>query len=170
MPLLNNISYIAVPSSLTLLRFLVKQRACTLCFHAYRNIKLALTLVVLCCAQIATAQPLVPSSQTPADTFVVAVKPGSAEELPLNAMHQWELTLTDKEGAAITGLDIAISGGMEAHNHALPTQPQVRESEQAGVYVIRGLKFQMPGEWFVQLDTQWQKQPVVLRFDFEVMP
>ncbi len=42
---------------------------------------------------------------------------------------------------------IFISGGMPEHEHGLPTSPKVIWSDDKDLYLIKGLKFSMPGKW-----------------------
>lgn len=42
---------------------------------------------------------------------------------------------------------IAVDGGMPAHGHGLPTEPQAVPTSTTGEYRIDGLKYSMPGEW-----------------------
>ena len=38
---------------------------------------------------------------------------------------------------------------MPEHNHGMPTQPQVTESQGGGNYRVEGMQFQMGGLWTV---------------------
>ena len=67
--------------------------------------------------------------------------------LQINRIHSWELTLQDANGEPLVGAIISVVGGMPAHDHGLPTQPQVSQTEKAGVYLIEGIRFHMPGAW-----------------------
>ncbi|TXS92060.1 FixH family protein [Parahaliea maris] len=75
----------------------------------------------------------------------------TSEPIVINRMHSWQLQLEDAEGRPVTGAVIAVDGGMPAHNHGLPTRPQVIEAAGAGDYRIDGLRFHMPGNWEVRL-------------------
>lgn len=72
------------------------------------------------------------------------------EPIPLNQMHSWTIHL-EKEGAglALDGAEITVDGGMPAHGHGLPTQPQMTRPLGNGNYLIEGFRFQMPGRWVV---------------------
>ncbi|MCQ1058099.1 hypothetical protein LRP52_10545 [Photobacterium sp. ZSDE20] len=72
-----------------------------------------------------------------------------AEDLPLNQIHSWQLMITDDKGVAMNCSPQPVRGGMPAHRHGLPTQPQWHHGKEAGSYRIDGLKFQMPGLWQV---------------------
>jgi len=80
------------------------------------------------------------------DRFRVTATP-SLQPLTINRMHAWDLVLTDDNGEPVSGARIDVAGGMPAHDHGLPTQPQVTGLEAPGHYRIEGLRFHMPGEW-----------------------
>lgn len=65
---------------------------------------------------------------------------------------------------------VSVSGGMPAHGHGLPTSPQTIEASRPGEYLIRGLKFSMPGEWVLNVAFQHQNTHHSLRFDFNLEP
>lgn len=79
-----------------------------------------------------------------------------AEEPPiaLNTTHTWLLTVETPDGAPVSGATVTVEGGMPAHNHGLPTQPQVTEADAPGAYRVEGVRFQMPGEWFMTFNIQ----------------
>ncbi len=47
----------------------------------------------------------------------------------------------------VEGVEIFIDGGMPAHEHGLPTAPKIVWSAKENIYLIKGLKFSMPGQW-----------------------
>ena len=58
------------------------------------------------------------------------------------------LGLTHPEpGKQLENLSVFIGGGMPAHHHGLPTQPEVIWSEKQQANRVEGLKFSMPGQW-----------------------
>ncbi|ULB12069.1 FixH family protein (plasmid) [Cereibacter azotoformans] len=67
-------------------------------------------------------------------------------EAPLRSFVEAELSLRRPDGTAVEGATLTISGGMPAHGHGLPTTPRAEELG-GGRYLIRGLKFTMPGDW-----------------------
>lgn len=72
-----------------------------------------------------------------------------APPITLNALHAWLLTVQTPAGEPIDGAVITVDGGMPAHRHGLPTQPQAAPGDAPGQYRIEGVRFQMPGEWIV---------------------
>ena len=100
--------------------------------------------------------------------IAVEVTLSDKDQIPMNEIHSWQLKIT-KNDAPINGGQFKITGGMDAHGHALPTKPKVIEKSN-GTYQIKGLKFQMPGLWFVELNGDWQGNALFFRFEFEVYP
>jgi len=78
--------------------------------------------------------------------FQVRIEP-AIDPLPLNRMHGWVLSLVDASGAPVDSAEILVEGGMPAHNHGMPTSPQVTDNLGEGRYQIEGVQFQMPGHW-----------------------
>lgn len=91
------------------------------------------------------------------------------DSIPLNEIHEWRIYLTDADGQPLSNIEFEVNGGMEAHGHALPTQPVVKAGNEKGEYLIQGLKFQMTGLWFVNLNHTSNQDECSIRFDFEVM-
>jgi hypothetical protein len=75
----------------------------------------------------------------------------SLQPLSINRLHHWTLHLESSAGEPLVGASIEVRGGMPAHDHGLPTLPQVSRGESAGVYWLEGMRFHMPGEWEVML-------------------
>jgi hypothetical protein len=84
---------------------------------------------------------------------------------PVNELHAWRLDLTGADGEPVTGASISVEGDMPAHGHGLPTQPQARELG-GGRYELEGMKFQMGGEWFVELRIDGDHGRDTVRFEF----
>ncbi|PSU08765.1 hypothetical protein C9J03_13680 [Photobacterium gaetbulicola] len=70
-------------------------------------------------------------------------------DVPINQIHSWNLHITDSSGNPTDCVPLQVRGGMPAHRHGLPTQPQWHQERDVGNYRIDGLKFQMPGLWQV---------------------
>ena len=73
------------------------------------------------------------------------------EPLAINELHSWTIHVERPDGQPVTGATVTIDGGMPAHNHGLPTTPQVTEVG-GGDYRVDGVKFQMPGQWTMTVD------------------
>lgn len=80
------------------------------------------------------------------DRFVLAYA-SQLEPITINTMHAWELTLTTRAGVPVTGASFAVSGGMPAHDHGLPTAPRVTRELGEGRYLLEGVRFHMAGAW-----------------------
>jgi hypothetical protein len=81
-------------------------------------------------------------------TYIVSytIEPSPA---PLNRIHQWKLNVKNQSGQPVKGARIIVSGDMPEHGHGLPTQPEVTKEVEDGLYLVEGMKFQMPGWWVV---------------------
>lgn len=73
------------------------------------------------------------------------------QPLPLNVMHAWTLLLQNAEGEPVSDAELTLLGGMPAHNHGLPSAPQVQATSDPGRYRVEGLRFHMQGEWVLEL-------------------
>lgn len=84
----------------------------------------------------------------------------------INRIHAWELDLRDRKGLPVAQATITIRGGMPAHNHGLPTAPEVTQELAPGRYLLEGMKFQMGGEWEVhfQVNADSGQETLTLRF------
>lgn len=82
--------------------------------------------------------------------YVVSIAP-SAEPIPINQIHSWQLKLTTTTGEPIERATFTIGGGMPSHNHGLPTQPKVTRELGKGEYLLEGMKFSMSGWWEIRI-------------------
>lgn len=73
-----------------------------------------------------------------------------SDDVPLNKIHTWTLTVTTPDGALVENAEIIVDGGMPQHGHGLPTRPQVTAYLGNGEYRVEGLRFQMTGWWEVK--------------------
>ena len=62
-----------------------------------------------------------------------------------------KLDLTDQRGNPTRKAIIKLSGGMPAHGHGLPTAPEVVADASPGTYLIKGLRYSMPGAWLIDM-------------------
>ena len=70
--------------------------------------------------------------------------------IPVNRLHSWRVAIRTRAGRPVLGARIAIDGDMPAHGNGLPARPRARPVG-GGRYLIEGVKFQMPGEWYLEL-------------------
>ncbi|MDR3214589.1 MAG: FixH family protein [Azoarcus sp.] len=68
----------------------------------------------------------------------------------VNQFYESLLRVTDAGGAGMSGLHLQIRGRMPEHSHGLPTVPRIVE-EGEGRYRIKGLNFNMPGRWVIEI-------------------
>ncbi len=85
--------------------------------------------------------------------FTVSVTT-NLDPIAINKMHGWEILVKNQDGAPVDGAEISIIGGMPMHQHGLPTAPRVTKNIGQGKYLLKGMKFNMPGWWelIVQID------------------
>lgn len=83
--------------------------------------------------------------------YAVMLEPEQAMPA-IGEMANWVLTLRRRDGTPAEGASISIDGGMPAHRHGLPTQPQVTADLGGGRYRVEGLKFSMGGRWELRFD------------------
>lgn len=85
------------------------------------------------------------------DVFQIAMVSGQVP-IPTSKVHFWSVHLSGAGGAPVFGATIKIDGGMPEHGHGLPTAPRAEAAATPGDYVIKGMKFSMPGWWVLKLD------------------
>lgn len=95
-------------------------------------------------------------------TYQSSVKP-----LPLNRMHWWTLNISTLDGKPVEDATIHVYGGMPAHRHGLPTEPEA-SATGGGEYIVKGLKFSMTGEWEVWFDITASGMNEKVMFKFEL--
>lgn len=86
------------------------------------------------------------SKQSEKGLYLVAIEP---ENPPVKQgeLHSWIVTVKTPDGKPVEGAAIAVSGGMPAHGHGLPTVPQITAQLGEGRYRVEGVKFNMGGVW-----------------------
>jgi hypothetical protein len=73
------------------------------------------------------------------------------QPIVINKMHHWVISVADKDGEPVAGAVLIVAGGMPAHDHGLPTSPQVTRELAPGRYLLEGLRFHMNGEWQIEV-------------------
>ena len=91
-----------------------------------------------------------------------------ADPIKINKIHTWIIHIEDKNGNNIEDAIITVDGGMPAHDHGLPTQPQITEHLGDGRYLLEGMKFHMLGYWTVTLSISHDNlsDEVTFKLDF----
>lgn len=111
----------------------------------------AASLVVTAAAARPNGLDLSLERQSDDGLFQVQVVSGQVP-IPMSKVHFWSLRLSGTDGSPVFGATVKIDGGMPEHGHGLPTAPQVEPAAEPGHYVIKGMKFSMPGWWVLKLD------------------
>lgn len=86
------------------------------------------------------------------------------DPIVINRIHSWVFRVTVPGGDAVTGADIAVTGGMPEHNHGLPTAPRMTAYLGDGRYRVEGFRFHMNGAWVltVTIDVDGRRDTVVI--------
>jgi hypothetical protein len=133
-------------------------------------------LLVACATEVAPAPPPEPE-RTPdrgwratsdSGRLVGWIHPEADELVAIGQFQTWVLELRDASGAGVSGAAVAITGGMPAHGHGLPTQPRVSEELGGGRYRIEGVKLNMVGAWVIEVFVQTSALRDRLRFDLTI--
>jgi hypothetical protein len=100
--------------------------------------------------------------------FKASVK-SDLNPVPVNQIHSWTLHVEAADGRPVDGADISVDGGMPAHNHGLPTAPQVTRALGNGDYLVEGMMFHMAGHWQVSfnIDAGGRSDEVIFNFILE---
>lgn len=91
------------------------------------------------------------------------------QRLALGQYLDWVLLLEDTQGQPLYPAAVVIGGGMPAHGHGLPSQPQIINYLGDGKYLIEGLKFNMAGDWVLQLQVRSENYLDSVEFKLHVL-
>jgi hypothetical protein len=124
----------------------------------YFKWRLVISALLFCLLQTTPAHSdkggIVAAEQLSANSVYRVVVDRHPEPIPLNRIHQWQIKVAGSDGSIIENAQISVAGGMPAHNHGLPTAPQVTQELSPGTYLVEGMKFQMGGKWQVTFTIQ----------------
>ncbi len=129
----------------------------------FKKLLFLLTLVI---SQIALAAEEPDLEMTTANGYRLHIH-SQLQPLGINQIHSWLLELSNSAGA-VSDASISVEGGMPEHNHGLPTQPQVTEEIEPGVYLIEGIRFHMPGPWQMRFTIQFNGTETEAVLDFQL--
>jgi hypothetical protein len=73
------------------------------------------------------------------------------DPIEINELHTWTLHVETMDGTPVDGATLSVDGDMPAHGHGMPTRPQVTGALGGGDYLVEGMKFQMGGEWVIDV-------------------
>ena len=88
------------------------------------------------------------------------------EPITSDKLHSWTLHLETADGKPVETAAVTVDGDMPGHGHGLPTKPIVSQHRGNGDYLVEGMKFQMPGWWYVTFDIADGGKTDTVRFDF----
>jgi hypothetical protein len=88
------------------------------------------------------------------------------DPITIDKLHSWTLHLETADGKPVETATITVHGDMPGHGHGLPTKPIVSQHRGNGDYLVEGMKFQMPGWWYVTFDIADGGKTDTVRFDF----
>jgi hypothetical protein len=87
----------------------------------------------------------------------------------LSKFDIWQLSIKDAESKQpVTPVRVVVGGGMPAHGHGLPTQPQVTKHIGGGQYQLEGLTFNMAGQWQLVFDISTGQLSDRVVFDLQI--
>ncbi len=116
----------------------------------------------------ATQETLVWQQTSEQGLFNVTLDSQVENAVEINEFLEWILTVESVSGEAVSPARITVGGGMPAHGHGLPTQPQVSEYLGEGKYLVKGLKFSMNGRWELSFDIQSEDHRDKVVFDLKI--
>jgi hypothetical protein len=149
--------------------------------------RLAVILSVLTLFVSACAGPLSPSSATtgsssmemggmmPADALAPQeteaglfriTATSQLDPVAINELHSWIIHVERVDGAPVEDASITIDGGMPAHNHGFPTAPEITENLGGGDYLLEGVRFNMGGEWVIDITVEAAGETDTTQFVF----
>lgn len=100
--------------------------------------------------------------------FDVTLDAQADDTVEINQFLEWILTVKTVAGEVVAPARISVDGGMQVHGHGLPTQPQISEYPGEGNYLIKGLKFNMNGNWELAFDIQTEDQQDSVVFELKI--
>ena len=87
----------------------------------------------------------------------------SPAPLPLNALFEVHSTVRDaKSGEPVEDAVVTVDATMPEHGHGMVTRPEADPGvceplpcrHPGGAYVMRGMKFHMPGDWSLHVEVK----------------
>ena len=91
------------------------------------------------------------SGQSSSGLITVELLTADQSPAPIGRYHDWNLVVTDQALHPIPHASFAITGGMPAHGHGLPSRPVVTRYLGEGRYLVEGMMFTMAGIWDLRI-------------------
>lgn len=107
------------------------------------------------------------SAVSKAGLFRAAIE-SEVDPIPVNTIHTWKLHVETSVGQPVTDAKITVDGGMPAHGHGLPTEPEVTQNLGNGDYLVEGMKFHMQGQWVVTFKITAGDREDTVTFEFDL--
>lgn len=85
-------------------------------------------------------------SVTSDELYEVSIAPENGR-IEIGPLHNWVINVKAPDKGFVFPARIVVGGGMSAHGHGLPTQPQVTSYGGGGDYLVEGVRFNMAGAW-----------------------
>lgn len=145
----------------------MRRSATTLIEHWVTAFCLALALIVASQPTQAATPPAPWSGKSKNGLFNITLGPEQGD-IKINQLQNWIVTIKDAKGQDVNPARILLDGGMRAHGHGLPTQPQVTDYLGDGRYLIEGLRLNMVGAWTLMVGVEFKGQRDSVLFEFEI--
>lgn len=71
---------------------------------------------------------------------------------PVQKIHSWVIHIETADGIPVTNATVFVHGGMPVHRHGFPVQPRVKKHLGNGDYLVKGIKFNMIGDWEIRIN------------------
>lgn len=130
-----------------------------------RTLSICRYLLLACIAVASSAHAQAQAEQSSDNGVYIVSYTSAVDPIEVNRMHEWVLHIETADGELVEDAEIAVDGGMPAHNHGLPTQPRVTEYLGEGNYRVQGLRFHMRGTWQVSFDIREEDRSDTTTFD-----
>jgi hypothetical protein len=101
-----------------------------------------------------------------AGAFVTATFVSADPAPPQRGDNSWVVSLSDSNGAALDGLEIAVTPMMPDHGHGTPVVAEVTETGNAGEYSVTPVNLFMVGYWEVAFDVTAGDEQDTVTFGF----
>jgi len=134
--------------------------------HGQRALVLAFLLTSTSLIAVSPTSP--PWSSTSQNgLFEVQLTPETGA-VAIGPLQQWIVTVHTASGAPAYPARLLLDGGMRAHGHGLPTQPQITDYLGDGQYRIEGVRLNMPGAWTFMVGVDYAGQRDAATFELEI--
>jgi hypothetical protein len=71
--------------------------------------------------------------------------------VPFDRLHDWLLSITDKNGKPVEKVRLEIANSMPGHPHGAKTAPRMTRHIKGGKHLVEGMYFNMRGWWSTKI-------------------